>query len=81
VVNLAKGQITVTGRAAEKLKASIKAKTTDTDTAFRVTRSPTIPTQLRMLLDKQRPGDLTVLSQGSKICSSVRKQATCLTEW
>lgn len=66
-VRLGKGNLTVTARAAEKLKSSKPARQGEVDRALRVTPSPSVTTQLRMFVDKQGPDDLIVVSHGVKI--------------
>jgi Fe-S cluster assembly iron-binding protein IscA len=61
------GILTVTALAAEKLRESIRAKTQDPDTSFRLTRSPEKPNQLKMVLDKVKKNDQVVESGGVKI--------------
>jgi Fe-S cluster assembly iron-binding protein IscA len=64
---LIKGSFTVSAGAAAKLKASISPKHGDKYMAFRVTPSPKVATQVRMMVERQAPTDIAVVSQGAKI--------------
>jgi Fe-S cluster assembly iron-binding protein IscA len=59
--------LTVTALAAEKLKETIQAKTTDPEVGIRLVPSSSRPNQLDMTLDKEKEGDQVVESEGVKI--------------
>jgi two-component system alkaline phosphatase synthesis response regulator PhoP len=57
----------VTALAEGKMKEAIQAKTKDLETAFRLIPSPSRPTQLKLILDREKEGDQIVESDGVKI--------------
>jgi Fe-S cluster assembly iron-binding protein IscA len=59
--------VTVTARAAEKLRGDLQAVTTDPEAAVRLIPSPSVPNQIKMILDKEKEGDQVVESEGVKI--------------
>jgi len=59
--------VTVTARAAEKLRGDLQAVTTDPGAAVRLIPSPSVPNQIEMILDKEKEGDQVVESEGVKI--------------
>ena len=61
------GVLTVTALAAQHLKEAIRGKTADPEAGFRLTRSPDKPNQLKMTLDRAKPEDRVVESEGVRI--------------
>lgn len=60
--------LTVTEAAKEKLKEAIQREGADPKTAVRVTSSPSMPDQLKLVLDKEKKEDHVVKNEeGAKI--------------
>lgn len=59
--------LTVTERAAEKLKGDLQAATTDPEVGVRLIPSPSVPNRIEMVLDKEKEKDQVVESEGVKI--------------
>jgi Fe-S cluster assembly iron-binding protein IscA len=60
--------VTVTTAAKERLKEDLQKQTTDPEVAIRVTRSPSEPNRLELVLDKEKEGDQVVeTEEGTKI--------------
>jgi Fe-S cluster assembly iron-binding protein IscA len=49
--------LAVTEAAKEKFKEELQKQTTDPEMAIRIVISPSMPNQLRLVLDKEREGD------------------------
>ena len=60
--------LSVTASAKEKLKEALQAQTPDPEVAIRVTRSPSEPNRLKLVLDKEKEGDQVVEGEeGTKL--------------
>ena len=59
--------VTVTTRAAEKLREDLQAATPDPELGVRLIPSPSIPNRIEMVLDKEKEGDQVVENEGVKI--------------
>jgi len=70
--------LTVTVPAAEKLRETIQAKTTDPEVCIRLIHSPSKPKCLEMVLDKEKEGDQVVESEGVKFLLISPELATAL---
>jgi len=70
ITSIEGGTLTLTKLAAEKLKEALESQTKDPDVGIRLIPSPSPfgdSVQFEMTLDKERPGDIAITSQGTKI--------------
>jgi len=70
VTKLDGGILTVTALAAEKLKEALESQTKDPDISIRLIPTPSPfgdSVQFEMTLDKQKPDDITITTQGTNI--------------
>ena len=60
--------LSVTASAKEKLKEALQKQTTDPEMAIRIVSSPSDPTRLELVLDKEKEGDQVVEGEeGAKL--------------